>query len=82
MVTRIANKRFYDNVSMGCAKPDEAGAEAVADGTIFLTFHDNDNDEVHLVPVAEANMEQYIRLIRQTIAGQKIVVPGPGEIPK
>jgi hypothetical protein len=58
---------------MGCAAPEEEGAEETKD-SVMLTFHDNDNDTVYCFPVQVSQVEQYINLIRQTMNRQKIEI--------
>lgn len=72
MYTKIGEQIFYEDVSLGAAKNsnDPRGE------TIYLTFSDGDNNEIHLVPIALDRLEQYFNLVRQTAAGQQIEIPG------
>ena len=72
MVTRIGSQFVYEDVRMGAA----ANQNDPHGETIYLTFSDVDNEEVHLFPIAISKLEQYFNLIRQTSTRTKIEIPG------
>lgn len=74
MVTRMGDQLLYENLRLGVTK-EEGDNER-----IFLAFTDTDNEETHLFPINLNKVEQYVNLIRQTAAGQKIEIAT--ELPK
>lgn len=78
MFTKIGEQIFYEDVTPGAAKNtnDPRGE------TIYLSFADGDNQEIHLFPMPVNKIEQYFNLVRQTAAGQQIEIPGGNSGPR
>ena len=76
MVTRIADRRLYDNIKFGWAQDPEDPER------MMLVATDMDNEEMHLFPMQLSKATQLCQLGIQTAAGQKIDVVGANEMPR
>jgi hypothetical protein len=64
----MGDQIVYDNFKMGAAN-NEGDPD-----TIYMVFTDEDNEKIHMFPIALTKVEQYFNLVRQTASGQKIEV--------
>lgn len=76
MYTKMGDQIVYENMRLGVTK--EEGEE----DRVFLAFTDEDNEETHLFPLAISKVEDYIGLVRQAVAGKKIEIATPGDMPR
>lgn len=76
MVTRLGDQLIYDNLKMGFAK-NESDPEA-----IYIVMTDQDNEEVHLFPIAVTKFDQWVNLGKQTVAGKKVEIASPMDMPR
>jgi hypothetical protein len=72
LYTKIGDQIFYEDAQLGAA-PNENDPRGE---TLYLTFADPDNEEIHLVPISISKLEQYFALIRKTATQKKIETPG------
>lgn len=76
MVTRVGDRIILDNLRLGAARSDEDP------DIVYMVFTDVDNEEMYLVPIATAKVDDYFQVVKKAALASQIEIAGENDMPR